>query len=64
MTPRVRIRQVTDPRTAEQIGRGRAIEQEQTDIRLEAEWRRRVRENVARRVAAGRYSLFSHKGNT
>ena len=64
MTPRVRIRQVTDPRTAEQIGRGRAIEQERADIQMEAEWRRRVRENIARRAAAGRYNLHTQKGIT
>lgn len=48
----VRIRETSDVRTREQIAAGAALEQERADIRLEAEWRRRVRENVARRKAA------------
>ena len=51
MRPSIRIRTFTDTRTAEPIGRGAALAQEQADIRLEAEWRRRVRANVARRRA-------------
>ena len=49
MKPAIRIRPVVDTRTAEQLGRAAAIEQDRADIRLEAEWRRRIRENVARR---------------
>lgn len=54
MKPHIRIRQIVDPRTPAQIGQGAALAQERADIILEAEWRRRVRENVARRKAAGR----------
>jgi hypothetical protein len=39
-----------DRRTGAQLARGRSIEQQRLDLALEAEWRRRVRENVKRRA--------------
>lgn len=56
MTPRIRIRTVKDTRTPEQLAHAAAIEQERADIRLEAEWRQRVRENIRRRIQDGRYN--------
>jgi hypothetical protein len=55
-SPAIRIRLTTDPRTVEQIGQGRALEQERADIRLEAEWRQRVAENVRLRIADGHFN--------
>lgn len=54
---RVALRIVTraDPRNAELTARGRALDQELADRRLEAEWRRRVRLNIRRRMEAGIY---------
>jgi 23S rRNA G2069 N7-methylase RlmK/C1962 C5-methylase RlmI len=49
VTPRFRILSFADQRTPEQRERGRALAQEQADQLVEAEWRRRVRANVARR---------------
>jgi len=51
----LRVREVTDTRTAEQLERGRAIAQEQADVALETEWRTRVRRNLQRRFHDGRY---------
>lgn len=42
-----------DRRTSTQLEHGRSIEQKRLDLALEAEWRRRVRENVRRRGTRG-----------
>jgi hypothetical protein len=42
-----------DRRTGAQLARGRRIEQQRLDLAIEAEWRRRVRENVKRRATRG-----------
>lgn len=52
---KTRILPVTrDLRDAAQLGRWSAIEQERADLALEAEWRRRVRENPKERAALAR----------
>lgn len=52
----IRIRDNRDIRTPELVGRAAAIEQDRADIRLEAEWRERVRANIRRRIQDGRYN--------
>ncbi len=47
----LRLRNPNDTRTREQLARGNAIAQEQADLRLLAEFNRRVRLNVQRRAA-------------
>jgi hypothetical protein len=41
----VRLLNFSDPRSRELLERGRALQQELADRRLESEWRRRVRTN-------------------
>ena len=50
--PRISIIRATDPRTPAMLASYSAIEQARADIAIEATWRRRVAENVRRRLAA------------
>lgn len=52
MNVRIRPLAFSDRRNGRQLEQARALEQERADKALEAEWRRRVAENVRRRLAA------------
>jgi hypothetical protein len=55
MTPAIRIRPFArDLRCPSLRAAGAALAQEQADLALEREWRRRVAENIRKRAARGK----------